>query len=175
MMDGIFVNSMPDTDCYYILANVVNGSKLVNPTEEKVLNCLLSSNNDIIVFGHGDNNGLYDAALSNYILDLRHRKMLKSRNVIGIFCYAAEFADKYHLHGFFTSMWISNEREAANLGFTDATAEDIEQETQLFLERIVDLLRNNIPLNEWVGRLQAVCDKSKPFVRFNYEALSFFE
>ena len=101
---------------------------------------------------------------------------LRNRPVIGIFCYASDFADKYGLHGFFTSMFISNIQEAiTEQRDQDVTEEIISYQESLFCDRIHELLIRNTPMSEWPKILQSQADLSLPFVRFNYEALTYYE
>ena len=105
-----------------------------------------------------------------------HVEWLRNRPVIGIFCYASEFADRYKLHGFFTSMFISNMQEAIiEQRDQGATNENIAYQQELFCNRVRKLIINNTPLIQWPEILQSQADLSLPFVRFNYEALTYYD
>jgi hypothetical protein len=113
--------------------------------------------------------------MDGYVISSKDVDLLRKRNVIGLWCYAGNFADKYGLHGFFTSMFISNVNEAINLNF-NATKEDITSENIKFAVSINALLRRQVPYSAWVMNLQEIASFSDlPFVHYNYEALAYYE
>jgi hypothetical protein len=173
-LDAIFINSAADTSCYDILAREVNGTVLVNPTWGEATELLENSQRDIIIFGHGTEWGVFTDNFSDYLISAYHAELLRRRRVIGIWCFAGNFAARHDLHGFFTSMFISNVNESI-VNERPAEPDDIERELRLFLERIAEYIRTNVPMEEWVDRLHAVADWSQPFVAFNYECLSYLE
>ena len=173
-LDAIFVNSMPDTAAYTILERIVSGRRLLNPSRAEVVQLLEDSDNDLLIFGHGNEWGLYDTNLRDYLIDASNAEQLQRRTVIGIWCFAGNFADRYELHGFFTSMFISNVNESVEM-WVPAEEDDIREQFSLFLNRVCVLVENDEPIENWVDSLQRQADLSIPFVRYNYEALSFFE
>ena len=134
----------------------------------------LQEEKDMIIFaGYGDNYGLYypdfDVHYSaGYLIDSSVVQFLRGKTVIAIWCYASDFCIRYDLCGFSTSMFISEETEAIQCGFSNATQEDIRYECDLFFNRINRLLIDKIPTSEWVGILQSQADMTKAFVRYNY-------
>ena len=106
-----------------------------------------------------------------YVVDRDVVDLLKDRKMVGIWCYASSFAERYGLQGYFTSMFISNWNEACSLGFPDNTNEDILNEVDLFCEKFNAFLKEGVPMEQWVDLLQAGCHKEKDFVRFNYEGM----
>ena len=145
----------------------------VNKREAKKI--LKSSVDDtLMLLGHGTQHGLLNADMNGFAVGSEHAELLRNRPVIGIFCYAADFGDRYGLHGFFTSMFISNMTEAI-YEQKDANADDetIAYQTKLFCDRIHMLIESKTPLDKWVDILQSQADLSLPFVKFNYEALTY--
>lgn len=136
----------------------------------------ITGNEPVMLLGHGTPMGLLNISQNGFAVGSEHVEWLRNRPVIGIFCYASEFADKYGLQGFFTSMFISNMGEAI-IEQRDqlATDELIASQQKLFCDRIRNLIDTNTPLSQWVDILQSQADLSIPFVRFNYEALCYFE
>lgn len=177
MIDFIIINTAEDTKDFECLTHGFEevGNILINPSKSAVRRLLRSSTNDLVLFGHGDENGLYNVRMDGYIIGSKDVDLLRKRNVIGIWCYAGNFADKYGLHGFFTSMFISNINEAIVLNF-DAAQEEIKSENIKFAVSINALLRRQIPYSDWVMNLQEIASFSDlPFVHYNYEALAFYE
>ena len=125
----------------------------------------------VILMGHGDRFGLYNKDWTGYIVDAHNVHHLKDVDVIGFWCYAAEFADLNGLHGFFTSMFISNFSEAEMMGFPDTVPSTVDTENVRFADSLRKLLVDGVPLSEFPIRLQELCNRNLPFVRFNYEGL----
>ena len=77
-----------------------------------ILKAIRDDDGPIVLLGHGTPKGLLDATFYDFIIESRDVELLRQKTIIGIWCYASEFADRYGLHGFFTSMFISNMDEA---------------------------------------------------------------
>lgn len=174
MIDAIVVNSRPDTDYYPLLTQGLDANVLVNPSGHQIKELLRASTNDLILFGHGTELGLLNRAWNGYSVGRRELQLLRTRRIIGLWCYAGNFADRYGLHGFFTSMFISNQGEAVDNCFV-ATQREIDEQNVIFAKAINKLLADQTPMDQWVGILQDQCANDIPFVRFNYEALAYYE
>lgn len=173
----IHVDSFEDTARLKRVYNNLDGNVILyNPTRKDVEKELsINDDNTILLLGHGSSMGLFNKDWSGYVFDWRLAKKVRDRKVIGIWCHASEFADRLELHGFFTSMFISNLSEALAFGFHKNTNEDILNEVDFFSEKINELIKNDVPMENWVAILQDCCHKEKDYVRFNYEALAYFE
>lgn len=164
-----------------ILSKVYDGidcKLFYNPTvgdTDAMIGAIENDEGPVILMGHGSPLGLLDKTMCNYIIDYRWANILINKTVIGIWCYASDFADTYCLHGFFTSMFISNLNEAVGHGVGNTTDETIQNEMEWFCTEVNSYIKNEVPLSTWVDKLQSSCHKELDFVRFNYEALSFFE
>ena len=136
----------------------------------------ITGDEPVMLLGHGTPQGLLNVSQNGFAVGSEHIECLRNRTVIGIFCYASDFADRYGLHGFFTSMFISNMEEAVILQRdADCTEEDIASQQRLFCDMIRTLLVDRIPMKQWPSILQGQADLSIPFVRFNYEALTYYD
>lgn len=161
-----------------IYKDIENITLLYNPKRKELEEELKRNPDPVIMFlGHGERNGFYeDYRGEENLLDKNNVDLVKDRTVVGIWCYASEFADFYGLHGFFTSMFISNWGEYDMLGMCgDYTESTILKELNIFCIRLNEFLKNNTPMKEWPELLQKACDKEKDFVRFNYEALVYYD
>ena len=149
---------------------------LYNPTKEEVVEELQLNNDPLVMcLGHGTTSGLFGTSWLGYVVDRSMADLLKNRKMIGIWCFASSFAERYGLNGYFTSMFISNINEAEGFGFVDNNNDDIFNEINLFCEKINTYLKDGVPMNQWVTDLQATCHKEKDFVKFNYEGMRYFE
>ena len=180
--DIIVVESQPDCADFRGIYEGLDGDILINPSKGQVRTMLRSHpERPLIISGHGTERGLLTKDWKGFTVDCREVEMLRKRScIIGIWCYAGNFADKYGLHGFFTSMFISTPEEALDCGFPNAEPEDITRENILFSKRLNKLLKDlhmvdGKPLiNDWPWLISQKADISKGFVRYNYEAMSVF-
>lgn len=173
----IHIDSMEDTAHLKHLYEGLDGITLLyNESREKVEEVLKTSDDNVVMcLGHGSGFGLFGAGWHGYVIDIHNAHLLKDKKVIGIWCYASTFADRTGLSGYFTSMFISNLGEAKGHGFPNNTEEDIFNEIDFFCDQIKGFIQNGTEMSTWVPILQEVCHKEKDFVRFNYEAMAYFE
>ena len=125
----------------------------------------------ILLLGHGSPAGLYDM---RYGLVIRNSDadLLKDRpNLVGIWCYASDYAYAHGLKGFFSGMFISEEPEAWVNG-VDATPEEIDGKAWDFSERFGGMLRAGMPLKEIAADLMAPRHRDSELTRFNYSRLA---
>lgn len=171
----IYVDSAEDTKDLELTYEGLDVTLLYNPTHQQVTRELrVTSADTVMILGHGSPGGLFTHDWRGNSVDWHHVPYLRNKKCIGIWCYASEFAEKFDLNGFFTSMFISNKWEASYHGFT-AENEDIYEETRKFIKTVNQFVKDEVPMNEWVEKLISSADMTKPYVRFNYEALSYFE
>ena len=175
----VHMNVLKDNEAmsliYKDLPNI--STLMVNPTRQEVCN-ELKRNTDprVLLMGHGSADGLFSKDLSDFVVDADSVPMLERRDVIGFWCYASDFASKHHLHGFFSSMFISNSAEAVMEGYDDeADEKDILAELDIFCLSLNKLLKDNIPLREWPSLFYESCHHEKGYVEFNYTGLSYLE
>lgn len=170
-------NGSPDAEVlsriYEGLDNVTVYRNRSKSNNKRILR--ITGDEPVMLLGHGTPGGLLNVSQNGFAVGAEHVEWLRNRPVIGIFCYASEFADRYNLHGFFTSMFISNMEEALfEQRYENATDENISEQQILFCDRIRELILNNTQLEQWPAILQSQADLSLPFVRFNYEALTYY-
>ena len=173
----IHIDSQKDTaflkKCYEGIDDTI---VLVNPTREEIDKTLKENPNErVMMLGHGSSSGLFGTGWKGEAIDYKNAELLKGRECIGIWCYAKNFGRNYGLKGYFTSMFISNGGEAKSFGYKDATEEDVFNEVAIFAERVNTLIKNDVPLSEWVEKLQSEADYSKEFVEFNYSNMEYFD
>jgi hypothetical protein len=117
----------------------------------------------IVKYRHMDN--AVDASMVNDI---------HAERVIAVWCHATSFAEAHHLYGFWSSMFISNSGEARMCGYNGVTQETIVAETYKFWRDANTLLKNDVPLDEWIDRLMEMGNLNYPTTRFNYEGLRYY-
>ena len=97
----IHVDTMEDTarlkKTYEGLENV---TLLYNPTKEEVVAQLERDDDPLVMcLGHGTTSGLFGTSWLNYVVDRSMIDLLKGRKMIGIWCFASSFAERYGLQG----------------------------------------------------------------------------
>ena len=175
MIDFIIVNVKEDTNNFgYLFNGIKDCNVLINPSKSRVRKLLKESKNDLVLYGHGWDSGLFNTDWNGELVGPREVEWLRQRNVVGLWCYAGNFADKYKLHGFFTSMFISNIDEANQL-LVPSTPEIILEESIKFNKLVNKLLRSHTPYSKWVDFIQNNITPNCPVARYNYEALCYYE
>ena len=132
----------------------------------------------IMMLGHGDHDGLLSVTNCHGIYDRhliggRHVQFLRDKTCIGIWCYANLFADRYHLHGLFSGMIISELQEAIQCEVT-ATMEEIDAEMVKFAQRL-EYCINRYGLKDTPQRMKELDDVKSELTIFNYNNLYYFD
>ena len=125
----------------------------------------------ILLLGHGCPSGLYDM---RYGLVIRNSdaELLKDRpNLVGIWCYASDYAYANGLKGFFSGMFISEEPEAWVNG-VDASEEEVDEKVWDFSGRMGELIRSGKPLADVAAELMDPKHIDSELTRFNYSRLT---
>lgn len=170
----IHIISTEDTNDFSGIYDGLDATILINPTASECRRAIIDETERIVLIGHGTECGLLNQRLDGYIIDSRMVQFLRGIDVIGIWCNASNFADRYDLTGFFTSMFISNTRELIECGFQtfDNCEEEIRRQNLIFAERINQLLTANTPSVDWATILfNSLTDSDERFVYYNYEAM----
>ena len=172
----VHIKSTDDTEDFEKIYSDLNATILINPSKSVLKRAIIEETNTIIFIGHGTEDGLLNQRLDGYIIDSSMVQFLRNKTIIGIWCYAGNFADKYNLKGFFTSNFISNINEFFDYNFNHFAycEEVIQKENILFSERINSLIKSQTPLSEWVDYMQTHCS-DYDFVKYNHEALYYGE
>ena len=126
----------------------------------------------IMLLGHGCPNGLYDLMAWDMMVGGPDAELLKDRpNLIGIWCYASSYAAKHGLKGFFSGMFISEGGEATMVG-VDATEEEANAHAWDFAQRLGDLLRQGLPLEDVAKELIDPKHITSELTNYNYTRLT---
>ena len=176
-MIAVFVNSMADTATFAPLFKDIEGIYLYNPTREELEKVLIENPTETFMcLGHGTSRGLFSADMRGYLLDRDNVHLLKDRDVIGIWCYASDFARLNNLRGFFTYMFISNSQEVSFHGFGIETDEFVFEQNQRFASKVNELIKNETPMEYWKEILFNSANRvDVDFVNYNYSNLAYFD
>lgn len=169
----IHIISTDDTNDFSGIYDGLQATILINPTKSECKKAMINEKERIVFIGHGTEWGLLNQRLNGFIIDSNSVQFLRGKDIIGIWCDASNFAFRYDLTGFFTSMFISNYHELVECGFDtfDGCESEIKRQNEMFASRINQLLSANTPSREWAGILFDSLDHEKGFVNYNYKAL----
>jgi hypothetical protein len=170
----IHIISKEDTNDFSgIYEGLKNATVLINPKKSDCKRAIINEKERIVFIGHGTEWGLLNQRLDGFMVDSRMVQFLRGKDIIGIWCNASNFADRYDLTGFFTSMFISNSEELVNCGFQtfDGCDEEIKRQNKIFASRINQFLTANTPSKEWAMKLYNSLENEEKFVYYNYEAM----
>ena len=169
----IHIISTEDTNDFSGIYDGLDATVLINPSTRIAREAIVDEQDTIVLIGHGTDHGLLNKNLNGYFIDSGWVNLLRNKTIIGIWCNASNFADRYELTGFFTSMFISNAQELIDCGFQtfDNCDEVIRTQNQIFASRINQLLSTNIPSRDWSKILFDSLDNEERFVYYNYEAM----
>ena len=141
--------------------------------EDIVDNAISNEDDTLILVGHGTVYGLLFPShnFDTYIIHDNNVHLIHAKNVICCWCYASTFCEKHNLKSFATSMFITNINEAYDNGIYNMSQDMINANTDKFYGEVNMLIKDNIPLNEWVMRLGAHMDVDNPVDTFNRQGL----
>ena len=169
----IHIISKDDTKDFSAIYDNLDATILINPSTRIAREAIVDEQDTIVLIGHGTDHGLLNKNLNGYFIDSRWVNLLRNKTIIGIWCNASNFADRYDITGFFTSMFISNAQELIDCGFQtfDNCDEVIRIQNQIFASRINQLLSTNTLSKDWATILFDSLDNEERFVYYNYEAM----
>jgi len=87
----------------------------------------------IIMLGHGTLDGLLGSR--RFIINHYSPTLMRTKDLIGIWCNADEFFKRHKLFGFYTGMMISEMAEAFHMD-VECTEEDINESNYLFSQAV---------------------------------------
>jgi hypothetical protein len=125
----------------------------------------------ILLLGHGCPSGLLDMRYGLILNDFDAPILRDRPNLVGIWCYASDYAFKHGLKGFFSGMFISEPPEAW-MNDVEATPEEIDEKAWDFARRFGTQLRAGKPLGEIASELMDPRHRDSALTRFNYDRLT---
>ena len=128
----------------------------------------------VLLLGHGCPSGLLDMRYGLIVGEEAVPSLKDRENLVGIWCFASTFAERHHLKGFFSGMFISEPAEAYING-VEASPQEIQDKAEDFSRRLGDLLRAGVTLKEAAAQM---CDPrhiDSDLTSFNYSRLTYRE
>lgn len=167
----------PDTQ---VLANIwknFSKAKVLNTFEAsryEIQKAIAEEKDLLIMCGHGSGEGLFGKYF--FAVDSTDVPNIKAQYVIGVWCHAKDFAKKYHVRGFFTSMYISNRSEALFElhGDVTITNEEITESETKFCNVLNNLIANDLRgIRDWPKKILEILPPENEVEEFNHTALEY--
>ncbi len=140
---------------------------------------IISEHDRIIMMGHGCPQGLFGPGRNGLIINSSHIELLRTKQLIAIWCNADMFFTNCNLHGFYTGMIISEIGEAYYVGINDTVdivRENVKEANKLLADCIatviplVDLNPTMLMVNE-AKHIFTEFSKNNKIIRFNSNRL----
>lgn len=158
--------NVPDVNLLHITRNT-------RDVKNKIKKALIYEKDTLLLCGHGTPGGL-QSPTRDFIVGEHNTRYVRAKRVIGVWNYAAQFAESVGLKGFFTSMFVSNPAEAQLARCFQSSAEVITLQKNLFCERVNQLILDGTPTSQWINLLNAQADMTIDVVKYNYGGLRNF-
>ena len=184
-MATIIFSNMGDTDTA-VLRNLWNGmpdvkvveiGKFTRNARRMVDEAIAQETEMLVMCGHGTPEGLINPNFTDYdryLIDSRNKNLIKAKSIVGIWCHARDFAERYGVRGFWSSMFISNLMEAHYNHIYNTDSGTITHDETMFCLFTNYLIRNNVPQENWIDVLCKCVDFNDPVIRFNYSGLVYY-
>lgn len=184
-MATIIFSNMGDTDTA-VLRNLWNGmpdvkvveiGKFTRNARRMVDEAIAQETEMLVMCGHGTPEGLINPNFTDYdryLVDSRNKNLIKAKSIVGIWCHARDFAERYGVRGFWSSMFISNLMEAHYNHIYNTDSGTITHDETMFCLFTNYLIRNNVPQENWIDVLCKCVDFNDPVIRFNYSGLVYY-
>ena len=155
-----------DTKLLEMLWEGIPDAKVIHVTKwnhwvERSVDWAIEEEEDTLLFcGHGTSYGLLAPnTYGEYVIHEMNAGKIHAKNVIGIMCWGAEFAERVGLHGLFSSMFISNIDECVNM-CVESNQQEIEETDKLILGVVSEVVKGDITMNECLDKLKVYSMKN---------------
>ena len=152
-----------------------NTTFLYNPKKKDVIEILRNNPTETLMcIGRGSTYGLYGRRFGELLIGDSMQELLQSREVIGLWRDAEEFARQYGLRGFFPNIFISDEFEwwDKSRGRVD---EELNYRNVKFFSEMKRLIAENVPMNEWAEILRDVFAHDIDFMAMDDDAMEYLD
>jgi hypothetical protein len=107
------------TDFLNVIYQGTDSTVITHDIPDESLRKLISTHDRIIMLGHGFPGGLFGH--NKIIINATHVELLRTKKLVGIWCFANRFFEPHGLLGIYTDMIISEPQEAEVFGveYTD--------------------------------------------------------
>ncbi len=181
----VIYSNAGDVDCE-LLRNLWKGIEDVNVVEInwdgfdccniETVNAAISQEDDFLLFcGHGQPEGLFGPFHGGLAFGKHNLHLVHARQVLCVWCYAADFCRDNHLAALASSMFISNTDEAYYNCINGESQEQINETNIRIYTEMNALIREGLHISEWCDPLLATLDRSNKIDEFNRGGMIYLE
>lgn len=139
---------------------------VVNDCSKSLLKQLIKDHDRIVMLGHGCPSGLFGHG-GRLIINSEFVYLLRTKELVGIWCNCDQFFQKYNLKGFNTGMIISEYGEAAYFQIYNYTQKQIYE----FNDQFAGAIKESIDLPNMRDRAVELFVGDSAIVEFNRDNL----
>lgn len=148
--------------------NVVHITQWDEYAEQQVDEAIASETGTLLLCGHGSPYGLMaPRSLTEYTVHRMNAPTIQAQSIIGIFCYAADFAHNVGLSGLYSGMFLSNIEEAEMYCVRTTDDEIFDGALEVF-DLLNQVVSGSITSEEFMHTLQA-SNTDNMALRFNIQ------
>jgi hypothetical protein len=131
------------TDFLNVIYQGTDWTVITHDIPDESLRKLISSHDRIIMLGHGFPGGLFGH--NKIVINSSHVDLLRTKKLVGIWCFANKFFEPHGLLGIYSDMIISEAQEAEVFGveYTDGF---IDRSNKLFALAVRDSIVSDEPI-----------------------------
>ena len=155
-----------------IYNNLENIDLITTTISSSAISDAIRYHDRIYLLGHGTEYGLLSSNFDRFIINSKHVQFLRDKEVIGIWCNADLFAEKYNLHGLFSGMVISELHESISCGIR-SNEDEINTENNRFAENLRYCL-DTYSLDRIPNEFSLLNKMNTELTNFNYNSLIYY-
>lgn len=155
-----------------IYKDLENVDIITTTVSNNTISNAIRAHDKIYLLGHGTEYGLLSSNFDRFIINSKHVQFLRNKEVVGIWCNADVFAEKYNLHGLFSGMVISELDESIACGVI-SSEDEINTENSIFAENLRYCL-DNYTLKDIPKKFPYLNKTNTELTNFNYNSLYYF-
>lgn len=151
------------TDFLNVIYQGTDWTILTEDVDDATLRQTIFAHDRIIMLGHGYNGGLFGHY--KIMINADHVKLLRTKQLVGIWCFANKFFEDHGLTGIYSDMIISEPSEALVFG-VEHTHQDIHQSNMMFALAIRDAIVSDEPVETFKSMYRS---NSNPIIKWNQD------
>jgi len=155
--------SDPSTDFLNVIYADLECTVIRQNISDNELRNLIKSHDRIIMLGHGFHHGLFGHG--RIIINATHVELLRTKKLVGIWCFANHFFEPNNLQGIYSDMIISEMMEAMAFG-VDCTYEEVNQSNLQFAIAVRDAIIADFPVETFKDKYRS---DENPVIHWNQD------
>jgi hypothetical protein len=151
------------TDFLNVIYQGTNWTVITHDIPDESLRKLIYSHDKIIMLGHGFPGGLFGH--NKLVISSSHADLLRTKKLVGIWCFANRFFESHDLLGIYSDMIISEPQEAEVFG-VQYTDNFINQSNTMFANAVRDAIISDNPIETFKEMYRS---NTNPVINWNQD------